>query len=136
MDLLTRMQTFAAVVDAGSFAGAAERLDLAPAMVTRYVAQLEEHLGVRLLNRTTRKLSLTESGSDYCQRVNQIIDLIDDAKNSASQGSIKPSGMLRVTTPSIFGIHHLDRAAVDYVRRYPGVQIDLSISERIVDLVE
>ena len=136
MDLVTRMRVFTAVVDVGSFAGAAKNFDLSPSMATRYVAQLEAHLGARLLNRTTRKLSLTETGGDYYQRANQILGLIEDAEGSAAQKSALPRGTLRVTTPSVFGIHHLDRAIVEYLRRHPGVEVDLSTTERIVDLVE
>ena len=136
MDLLSRMRVFTAVVDAGSFVGAAEKLELSPGVVTRHVAQLEAHLGVRLLNRTTRRLSLTGSGTDYFQRADQILGLIQDAESAVAQESALPRGTLRVTAPSILGIHHLDRAIAEYVRRHPGVEVDLSISERVVDLVE
>src|SRR5262249_52627606 len=136
IDLVTGMRVFTAVVDAGSFAGAAEKLDLSRGMATRYLAQLEAHLGVRLLNRTTRKLSLTESGGDYYQRAGQILGLIDDAECAAAQQASVPRGTLRVTAPSIFGIPHLDRAVAEYVRRYSGVEVDLSLSERVVDLVD
>ena len=79
IDVLASMRVFVAVVDAGSFAGAADRLDLSRGMATRYVAQLEAHLGVRLLNRTTRKLSLTEAGSDYYQRATQVMAALEAA---------------------------------------------------------
>jgi DNA-binding transcriptional LysR family regulator len=124
------------VVDAGSFAGAADKLDLSRGMTSRYVAQIEAHLGVRLLNRTTRRLSLTGPGADYHQRCAQILALLDEAESSAAQDAAVPRGILRVTSPSIFAIGHLDRAISEYVRRYPGVQVDLSLNEHIVDLVE
>lgn len=136
LDLALALRVFSAVVDAGSFAGAADRLDLSRGMATRYVAQLEAHLGVRLLNRTTRSLSLTPPGNDYYLRARQILGLIDDADASVRSEAAMPRGTLRVTTPSIFGIRHLTRANAEFVRLHPQIEIDLSISERIVDLVE
>jgi DNA-binding transcriptional LysR family regulator len=136
MDLVTGMRVFHAVVDAGSFTAAAQRLDMSPAMVTRYVAQLESHLGIRLLHRTTRKLSLTGIGADYFQRSVQILQLIEEAGLRATQETAEPRGLLRVTTSAIFGIGVLDHAIVDFMRRYPHLQVELSLSERIVDLVE
>ncbi|MGE5338183.1 MAG: LysR family transcriptional regulator [Gemmatimonadota bacterium] len=135
-DLVAAMRVFTAVVEAGSFAGAADKLELSRGMATRYVAQLEAHLGVRLLNRTTRRLSLTQAGGDHYQRATQIIGLVEDAERSAAQEAAIPRGTLRVTTPAVFGIHHLDRAVAAYVQRYPGVEVDVSISERMVDLVD
>jgi DNA-binding transcriptional LysR family regulator len=136
VDVVARMRVFTAVVDAESFAGAEEKLELSRGMATRYVAQLEAHLGVRLLNRTTRRLSLTEAGSDYYQRATQIIALVEDAAGAVAQKAAAPRGTLRVTTPSIFGARYLDRAIADYVQRYPGMEVDLSLSERLVDLVD
>jgi DNA-binding transcriptional LysR family regulator len=136
MDLVTGMRVFHAVVEAGSFTAASERLEMSPAMVTRYVAQLESHLGTRLIHRTTRKLSLTGIGADYFQRAVQILGLIEEAGLRAAQEAAEPRGLLRVTTSAIFGIGVLDHAIVEYMRRYPQVQVELSLSERIVDLVE
>jgi DNA-binding transcriptional LysR family regulator len=136
IDIAAGMRVFTAVVEAESFAGAAEKLDLSRGMATRYVAQLEAHLGVRLLNRTTRSLSLTEAGTDFYQRATQIIHLIEDAEGAVAQAASIPRGTLRVTTPSIFGSRHLDRAISEYVARHSGVEVDLSMSERLVDLVD
>jgi len=136
MDIVTAMRVFTAVVDSGSFAGAAERLNLSRGMATRYVAQLEDHLGVRLLHRTTRKQSLTGEGADYYQRAVQIIASIEDAELSATQGSMDPRGTLRISAATGFSIGHLDQAIVAYLQRYPNVEIDLINSERIVDLVD
>jgi len=136
IDIAAGMRVFTAVVEAESFAGAAEKLELSRGMATRYVAQLEAHLGVRLLNRTTRSLSLTEAGSDFYQRAAQIINLIEDAEIAVAQAAAVPRGTLRVTCPPIFGTFHLDRAIVEFVQRYPGVDVDLSMSERLVDLVD
>jgi DNA-binding transcriptional LysR family regulator len=136
IDQLMGMRVFTAVVEAGSFAGAADKLDLSRGMATRYVAQLEAHLGVRLLNRTTRKLSLTTAGADYYQRSTQVLALIAEAESSAARDAAVPCGTLRITAPVIFGGCQLVGAISDYLRRYPAVQVDLSINERIVDLVE
>jgi len=136
MDIVTAMRVFTAVVDSGSFAGAADRLNLSRGMATRYVAQLEDHLGVRLLHRTTRKQSLTGEGADYYQRAVQIIASIEDAELSATQGSMDPRGTLRISAATGFSIGHLDQAIVAYLQRYPNVEIDLINSERIVDLVD
>src|SRR5262245_26542884 len=136
IDVVASMRVFTAVVDAGTFAAAADKLELSRGMATRYVAQLEGHLGVRLLNRTARTLSLTEAGGDYYQRAVQIIALVDEAAGSAAREASIPRGILRMTAPAIFATHHLDRAVAEYVRRYPGVEVDLSVNERFVDLVE
>ena len=136
IDLVAGMRVFTAVVDAGSFAGAADKLDLSRGMATRYVAQLETHLGARLLNRTTRKLSLTEAGSDYYQRATQILAMVEEAETSVAQEASVPRGTLRVTSSVAFGARHLGRAITEYLQRYPGVELDLTLNDRVVDLVE
>lgn len=100
------------------------------------MAQLEEQLSVRLLHRTTRKLSLTEEGSDYYQRVLQILASIEDAELSATRGKADPRGILRITTASGFGIDHLDRAVIAYLQSFPNVEIKVMTSERFVDLLD
>ena len=136
IDIVAGMRVFTAVVDAGSFAGAADKLDLSRGMATRYVAQLEAHLGVRLLNRTTRKLSLTEAGGDYYQRSVQVLAMVEEAETSVSQEASVPRGTLRVNTSVAFGARHMGPAITDYLRRYPGVKVDLTLNDRVVDLVE
>lgn len=136
IDLVAGMRVFTAVVNAGSFAGAADKLDLLRGMATRYVAQLEAHLGVRLLNRTTRKLSLTEAGSDYYQRATQILAMVEEAETSAAQEASVPRGTLRVTSSVAFGVRHLGRAITEYLQRHPEVEIDVTLNDRVVDLVE
>jgi DNA-binding transcriptional LysR family regulator len=136
IDVVAGMRVFTAVVEAESFAGAAEKLDLSRGMATRYVAQLEAHLGVRLLNRTTRRLSLTEAGSDYYQRATQVLAMIDEAETSAAQNASVPRGTLRVTSSVIFGARHLGAAISAYLKRHPQMQVDLSLNERVVDLVD
>ena len=136
MDLVTGMRVFHAVVDSGSFTSASQRLDMSPAMVTRYVAQLEAHLGARLMHRTTRKLSLTGIGADYFQRSVQILGLIEEAGLRAAQEAAEPRGLLRVTMPSILAIGLLDGIVIEFMQRHPHVQVEISVNERVVDLVE
>ena len=135
-DTLSGMRVFVAVVDAGSFAKAAERLDLSRGMTSRYVAQLEAHLGVRLLNRTTRRLSLTEAGHDYYQRATQVLALVEEAEHAASREAAEPRGTLRVNTSVAFGARHMGSAISAYLQRYPRVRVDLTLNDRVIDLVE
>jgi len=136
IDIVAAMRVFTSVVEAESFAGAAKKLDLSRGMATRYVAQLEAHLGVRLLNRTTRRLSLTEAGSDYFQRATQVLAMIEEAETSAAQNASVPRGTLRVTSSVIFGARHLGAAVSDYLKRHPQMQVELSLNERVADLVD
>lgn len=135
IDIVASMRVYNAVVDAGSFAGAADKLDLSRGMATRYVAQLEEHLGVRLLNRTTRKLSLTEAGRDYHERATEVLAMIEEAESSVAQEASIPRGTLRVASSHAFGVRHLGWAITEYVQRYPDVHVDVTLNDRVVDLV-
>jgi DNA-binding transcriptional LysR family regulator len=130
------MRVFAKVVEQGSFARAGQALDMSNAVVTRLVADLEGHLGARLLNRTTRKLSLTETGHAYLERVLQILQEIDDAEAIVSSESKKPSGTLRIYSHLGFGQLQLAQLLPLYARDYPDVKLDVTLSERTVDLVE
>lgn len=136
VDLIAAMRVFTQVVDAGSFAAAADKLEMSRAMVTRHVAQLESHLGVRLLHRTTRRLSLTEAGAQYQQRAVQVLGLVQEAADSAAQHARSPSGTLRIASSVGFGHAHLQPAITAFLRQYPQVQVDLHLAERTVDLVE
>jgi len=136
IDIVASMRVFTSVVDAGSFAGAADKLDLSRGMATRYVAQLETHLGARLLNRTTRKLSLTEAGSDYYQRASQVLAMVEEAETSVAQEVSVPRGTLRVTSSVAFGVRHLGWAITEYLQQYSGVQVDVTLNDRVVDLIE
>jgi DNA-binding transcriptional LysR family regulator len=136
MDTLTSMKVFAAVVDTGSFAAAAERLDMSRAMASKYVARLEEHLGTRLLQRTTRKLTLTETGAAYYERCVQILTDIRAAEEGAQHLTEAPRGMLRLTMPVSFGILHMGPLLADYMQRYPELKIDILLTDRRVDLLE
>lgn len=136
MDRLQSMRVFVKVVEQGGFARAARAMDISNAVATRHVADLEEHLGVRLLNRTTRKLSLTEAGLAYFERVSQILQEIEDAEATASSQSKKPAGMLRIYSHDGFGQTQLGVLLPEYAENYPDVVLDVTLSERSVDLVE
>lgn len=136
MDIFASMKVFVAVVDAGSFAAAAERLDMSRAMASKYVIALEDHLGTRLLNRTTRRLSVTESGSAYYERCVQILSDVVEAEQVAGRASTIPHGTLRISMPLAFGLHRLGPVVADYAGRYPEVRLDISLSDRKVDLIE
>jgi DNA-binding transcriptional LysR family regulator len=136
MDILASMKVFVAVVDAGSFAAAADRLDMSRAMTSKYVMNLEDHLGTRLLNRTTRRLSVTESGSVFYERCVQIISDVTEAEQVAGHFSAIPRGTLKITMPLPFGLHRLGPVIADYVRQFPDVKLDISLSDRKVDLID
>jgi DNA-binding transcriptional LysR family regulator len=136
MDRLLSMRVFAKVVEQGSFARAAQALEMSNTVVTRNVADLETHLGTRLLNRTTRKLSLTETGQQYLGRVRQILVDIDDADAAASSARCKPSGTLRVYCHPGFGQSQLAPLLPLYAQEVPEVVLDVTLSDHSVDLVE
>lgn len=136
MDRLQSMRVFAKVVEQGGFARAGNALDISNAVITRHVADLENHLGTRLLNRTTRKLSLTETGQAYLERVRQILSDIDDAEAIASSQSQKPSGTLRIYSQPSFGQLQLARLLPVYAQNFPDVTLDVSLTDRTIDLVE
>jgi len=130
------MRVFAKVVEQSSFVAAASVLGLSNAVVTRHVADLESHLGTRLLNRTTRKLSLTETGTAYLERVRQILRDIDDADTIATSQSQNPTGTLRIYAHLSFGQKQLAKLVPLYSRKFPDVSLDITLSDRTVDLVE
>jgi len=136
MDTLTWMRTYAAVVATGSFTRAADRLGLSKALTSKYVGQLEEHLGVRLLNRTTRKLNLTEVGQAYYQRCRQLIDDLDELESAVRQQQASPQGQLRIAAPTTFGEGYLTRIVAEYLQQQPGVSIELVLADRFVNLVD
>jgi DNA-binding transcriptional LysR family regulator len=136
MDRLQSMRVFSKVVEQGSFARAAQVMELSNAVVTRHVADLESHLGTRLLNRTTRKLSLTETGQAYLERVNRILADIDDADAVATAHSKKPAGTLRIYSQLGFGKQRLAELLPLFADAHPDVVLDVTLSDRTVDLVE
>lgn len=127
---------FAAVVDSGSFAGGAARLGTSPGQASKLVSRLEHDLGVRLLNRTTRALSLTEAGSAYYDRLREILadfDALDTAVRNAAQA---PRGKVRITAPLTFGIIRLAPLLNDFATTYPDIALDVQFSDRLVNLVD
>lgn len=136
MDRLSAMQVFVSVVDNGSQSAAAEQLDLSRPVVSRYLAELEEWTGARLLHRTTRKLSLTAAGAEMLPRCRQMLELATDMKNVLALPEDAPQGLLRITVSTSFGQSHLAAAVADYVKQYPGVTVDMLLLDRVVNLVE
>lgn len=136
MDRIDAMRAFVAVVNEGTFTRAADRLDLSPQLVSKYVSQLEQHLGVRLLNRTTRKLHLTEAGSRYHQRASQVLDDIEDMENQLGDLQTEAQGKLRISAPVSFATRHMAPLLTDFQNRHPAVDIDLQLNDRKVDIVE
>ena len=135
MDRFDAMQAFARVVEAGSFTRAAETLHMSKTSVTQLVQQLEARLRVKLLNRTTRKVNLTADGAVYYERVVRLLDDLDDAETSLSSASTVPRGRLRVDVPSPLARLILLPALPVFHARYPDIQIDMGVSDRIVDLI-
>jgi DNA-binding transcriptional LysR family regulator len=136
MDKLKALQAFVAIVERGSLTAAAEALDSSLPAVVRTLAALESQLGVRLLNRTTRRLSLTEDGRQYLERARRILADLDDADRSLATRQTEPSGALRVTAPVLFGQYHVAPAATRFIQRYPKMRIELMLVDRVVNLVE
>jgi DNA-binding transcriptional LysR family regulator len=136
MDRVQAMTVFAKVVEQGSFARAADKLSISTSACSRLVAELEAHLDTRLLNRTTRRLSLTESGQGFYERCVQLLADLDDAERAATESAASPRGTLRLTTSINFGVRHVSPAIGEFLVKYPAVKFDVSLSDRIVDLVE
>jgi len=135
MDRMTSMATFVKVVDVGGFSAAARALDMSASMVTNHVQSLEERLGVRLLNRSTRKLSLTEVGQAYYERAQQILSDVEDAERTAQALQSTPRGIMRLST-SVAMPPFLAPVIAEFLALYPNVSISMSMSDRDVDLVE
>ena len=136
MDRFVGMAVFTKVVESSSFAAAGRHFDMSPAMVSKHVRVLEERLGVRLLNRTTRRVSATEVGQNYYERCLQILSEVEDAERAAGDLQAAPRGLLRVTTSVSFGAHQLAPAIADYLVAYPDVSVDLILQHSQVDLLE
>jgi DNA-binding transcriptional LysR family regulator len=133
---LRAFEVFAAVVGQGSFTRASAKLATSPANVTRYINELEEMLGARLLNRNSRRLSLTETGKSLYDRVLSILEEVAEAEAVASSAAIQPRGRLRINAPSSFGVLHLAPLWPRFMARYPDIELDISLVDRLVDLVD
>ena len=136
MDRFEEMRVFAAVVDAGSFVGASEALKMSKAAVSRHVAELESRLKVRLLHRTTRRLSLTPEGEVFHGRCRELLGGVDEAEAEITSRSGEASGLLRINVPFSFGLLHLAPLWVEFMARHPKVTLDVTLADRVVDLVE
>lgn len=136
MDRLTSMATFVKVVNLGSFAAAAAQLTMSPQMVAKHVGYLEARLSTRLLNRTTRRQSLTEIGKTYYERCKVVLSEADWADAAGDNATGTPRGRLRINAPVSFGTHTLTPLVARYLRQYPEVEIELIFNDRYVDLIE
>ncbi|MGO1767554.1 MAG: LysR family transcriptional regulator, partial [Advenella sp.] len=136
MDRFDAMWAFARVVETGSFTKAAETLHMSRTTVTQLVQQLEARLRVRLLNRTTRKVNVTADGAAYYERVIRLLADMDDAETSLSSAAALPRGRLRVDVPSPFARMVLVPALPAFHARYPDIQLDMGVSDRVVDLID
>ncbi|MBS7807792.1 LysR family transcriptional regulator [Variovorax sp. PCZ-1] len=136
MDKFKEMQSFVAVAESGSFVKAADELETSKAAVSRYVAQLEERLGVRLMNRTTRRLSLTDEGHAFLAHCKETLSLIEDAEEEIQSKRNNATGLVRINAPVSFGILHLAPLWGKFTQLYPQVKLDVTLSDRVVDLVD
>jgi DNA-binding transcriptional LysR family regulator len=136
MDRLDAMQAFVAVADLQGFAPAARKLGLSPSAVTRLIAALEERLGARLLQRTTRQVALTDVGARYLERVRRILGDVEEAEAAAEGERSRPSGRLVVSAPVGFGRLHVSPVMSAYLKRYPEVSAELLLSDQMINLVE
>jgi len=135
MDRLQAIEAFVRVVERRSFAAAARDLSSSRALVSKQIQLLETRLGVRLLNRTTRQVSLTEAGQAYYERCLRVLEEVAAADDAAAAQQHEPSGRLRINAPTSFGRLHLAGAVADFLSRHPAVEIDLTLEDRQVDLV-
>lgn len=136
MDRINAMRAFVTVVNEGTFTRAADRLGMSPQLVSKYVSQLEQHLTVRLLNRTTRRIHLTEAGTRYHQRAQQVLNDIDDMEDQLDDLQTQAQGLLRISAPVSFAIRHMVPLLSEFQKAHPAVGIDLQLNDRKVDIVE
>jgi len=135
MDRLNSMTIFVEVVNGHGFTAAANKMSLSRAQVSKSVMQLEQHLGIRLLNRTTRRISLTDIGRIYYERCKTILQDIEEIEGIAMEQASKPHGTLTLSAPTSFGTLHLNEAIPHFLKKYPEVQITLKLADRFVDVV-
>jgi len=136
MDTLVSMKVFRQVVEVGSFVGAAERMEMSAAMASKHVMHLEQQLGARLLNRTTRRVAPTEAGREYYERLSQVLTELEEAEQVVGAASVVPQGRLRVSSLSAFGLSHVMAAVADYAAQCPQVTVDITLSDRVVELID
>lgn len=136
MDRFIAMRVFADVAQSGSFSASAQRLDMSRAMVTRYVAQMEQWLGARLLQRTTRRVTLTDAGEQALRRSLQLLELVEQVEAEVAPADGVLRGQLRLTSSMSFGHAHLAAALCDFLAQHPQLKIDLDVGDRALNLVE
>ncbi len=136
MDKIREMASFVAVVDAGSFVGAADATGASKAAISRHVGELEQRLGVRLLNRTTRRLSLTDDGQRFYSRARELLASLDEFESEMTSRTGEPSGLLRINAPLTFGVLHLAPLWGRFSALHPKVALDVTLNDRVVDLVD
>lgn len=136
MDRIDDMQAFVTVVQEGSFTRAAERLDTSPQMISKQVSRLEERLGVRLLNRTTRRVHLTEAGEGYAQRAEHLLEDFADLEQQLGDYQVQAQGQLRISAPVSFATLQLPALLCDFQQAFPKITVDLQLNDRKVDIVE
>jgi DNA-binding transcriptional LysR family regulator len=136
MDGGSDLRTFVRVMDRGSFSAAANDLGLTPSAVSKLISRLEDRLGVRLLARSTRRLALTPEGETFLARARRIVADIEEAEAEVAQVRGAPRGRLRINAGTAFGLHQLAPALADFLARYPEIDLDLSITDRLVDMLD
>ncbi|MFN5542122.1 MAG: LysR family transcriptional regulator [Betaproteobacteria bacterium] len=136
MDTPGEMKAFVRAVELGGFSAAARDLDLTPSALSKLTTRLEDRLGVRLMNRTTRKLALTAEGEAYFASAKRILTEIADAEAEVTRFAAHPKGLLRVNVGAAFGLHQLVPALPKFLERFPEVELDITVTDRLVDLVE
>ncbi|MBN5019913.1 LysR family transcriptional regulator [Stenotrophomonas maltophilia] len=135
MDHFAALRALRAIVDAGSFTAAAERLGTTHSAMSRQLRQLEEHLQVRLLDRNSRRLSLTEAGRDYYREAAALLDRLQEADDRVRAGQAQPSGLVRISVPQVVASQELPHWLPSFLQRYPQVALDLSADDQLVDVV-
>jgi len=133
---MASMAAFTKVVAAGSFSAAAREMQVSQALVTKQIQDLESWLGARLINRTTRRLSLTEIGAAFYERTARILEAVEEARNAAGALQTVPRGRLRINAPVSFGLLHLAPVVADFLQRFPDVSAEILVNDRVVDLLE
>jgi DNA-binding transcriptional LysR family regulator len=136
MDKLKAMAAYVRIVDAGSLTAAADALDVSQPSMVRLLASLEESLGVRLINRTTRRMALTDEGREYYERCKLVLSQVDEAEASLTARRAEPRGRLRITSSVTFGRALLAPLVIDFMARYPQLRVELVLLDRVIDLLE
>lgn len=136
MDRLTGMQVFVRAVNDGSLSAAGRHLGMSPAVATKHLDALEAHLGVKLLHRTTRRLSLTEAGSEYLEACQRLLPEIEEAEAAAASQRVEVKGLLRISMPLSFGSRHVAPLIPAFSLRHPALRIELGLSDSVIDLLD